>query len=222
MPDSREAMDRLIERLAADARPVRRLRPPVLRALQWLLAVAAIAAIAVAAFANLDVFMARVRDPKLALELMGTVLTGILAVVAAFQLSLPDRSPAWAVLPLPPFVLWLASSGYNCWRHWVAYGPDGWVLGESAHCFRFIILVSIPLAGSLIFLLRKACPLAPVRVALIGGLGVAALSAFVLQFFHPFDVTFMDLGVHLVAVAVVASAAALVEGMTQRRAARAV
>jgi hypothetical protein len=222
VPDSREAMDRLIDRLAADARPVRRLKPPVVRALYWLLTVAAVAAVAVAAFANMDVFMERARDPKLALELTGTVLTGILAVIAAFQLSLPDRSPAWALLPLPPLVLWLASSGYNCWRHWIVYGPDGWALGESTQCFRFIILVSIPLAGSLIYLLRKACPLTPIRVALIGGLGVAALSAFVLQFFHPFDVTFMDLGVHLVAIGIVGSAAALVEGVAQRRAAHAV
>lgn len=221
MPESRESMDRLIERLAADAKPVRRLRPPVVRALQWLIAVAAIAAVAVAAFANVDLFMDRARDPKLAFELAGTVLTGILAVIAAFQLSLPDRSPAWALLPLPPFVLWLASSGYNCYRHWVVYGPDGWALGESANCFRFILLASIPLGGSLIFLLRKACPLAPTRVAVMGGLGVAALSAFVLQFFHPFDVTFMDLGAHMAAIALVASAAGLVEGAAQRRAARA-
>jgi hypothetical protein len=215
-------MDRLIERLAADAHPVRRLRPPTVRALQWLIAVAAIAAVAIAAFAHMDVFMERARDPKLALELLGTVLTGILAVVAAFQLSLPDRSPAWALLPVPPLVLWLASSGYSCWNHWIVYGPEGWAVGESAHCFRFILLVSVPLAASLIYLLRKACPLAPVRVALIGGLGVAALSAFVLQFFHPFDVTFMDLGLHVAAVAIVASTAALVESMAQRRAARAV
>lgn len=221
MPDSQESTDRLIARLAADAGPVQRLQPPVLRALQWLLAVAAIAAVAVIAFANVDIFMDRARDPKLALELTGTVLTGILAVIAAFQLSLPDRSPAWALLPLPPFALWLASSGYNCYRHWIVYGPDGWELGDSANCFRFILLVGIPLGGSLIFLLRRACPLTPIRVAVMGGLGAAALSAFVLQFFHPFDVTFMDLGVHLVAIATVASVAALVEKTAQRRIARA-
>jgi hypothetical protein len=216
-----ESMDRLIERLAADAGPVRRLRPPLVRALQWLLAVAAIAAVAVIAFANIDLFMERARDPKLAFELTGTVLTGILAVVAAFQLSLPDRSPAWALLPVPPLALWLASSGYNCYRHWITFGPDGWGLGESADCFRFIVLTSIPLGASLLWLLRRACPLNPTRVAVMGGLGVAALSAFVLQFFHPFDVTFMDLGVHLVAIAIVVSSAALVESMAQRRASRA-
>jgi hypothetical protein len=217
VPDS---TDRLIERLAAEAGPVRRLRPPSIRALRWLLAIAAIAGIVVLGFSNLDVFRERIGDPKLALELIGTVLTGILAIVAAFNLSLPDRSPAWVLLPVPPFILWLASSGYNCYSHWIVYGPDGWAVGESVDCFRFIVLASIPLGISLLFLLRRACPFNPVRVAFMGGLGVAALSAFVLQFFHPLDVTFMDLGVHLLAVGVVASAAALIESRAQRRASR--
>ena len=58
-------------------------------------------------------------------------------------------------------------------------------------------------------LLRKARPLAPARVAALGGLGVAALAAFLLQFFHPFDVTFMDLSVHLVAIGLVTAVSTL-------------
>jgi hypothetical protein len=67
------------------------------------------------------------------------------------------------------------------------------------------------LALSLIVLLRRAAPLAPVRVAAMGALGVAALAAAALQFFHPFEVIFMDLGVHLGAVALVVLGAAAVE-----------
>ena len=211
-----DTVEQLIERLAASAAPVRRLKPPMMRAAGWLMAVALIAAVAIFAFSNLDLFMHRAQDPKMLLELIGTALTGILAVVAAFYLSLPDRSPAWALLPLPPFALWLASSGYNCWKHWVTFGPDGWGLGDSADCFRFILLVSIPFGVSLLWVLRRAFPLSPVRVALMGGLGVAALSAFVLQFFHPFDVTFMDLGVHLLAIGLVVSITGLVEKLTDR------
>jgi hypothetical protein len=214
-----EATERIIERLVADARPVRRLRPPILRAALWLLAVAAIAAIAILLFADLDVAGRRLHDPKLALEMLATLLTGIAAVVAAFHLSLPDRSPAWALLPLPFLAVWIASSGYSCYRHWISVGPDGWELGDSARCLRFILAVSLPLGVSLLLLLRRAAPLTPVRVAAIGGLGTAAIAAFVLQFFHPFDVTFMDLSVHLGAVALVVAAAALIERAAQRRAA---
>lgn len=212
-----QGLEQLIEQLVADARPVRRLRPPMVRAALYLLTVAAMAAIAILLFSNLTLFAERARDPKLDLELIGTLLTGIAAVIAAFHLSLPDRSSAWALLPMPPLLLWVASSGYSCYRHWLNFGPDSWEIGDSAHCFAFILGASVPLSLSLIYLLRRAYPLAPVRVAAIGGLGVAAIAAFILQFFHPFDVTFMDLGIHLFAVSLVVAAVSGREEMSRRR-----
>lgn len=200
---------RLIGRLVADAAPVRRLRPPLVRACLWLLAVAAIGAVLIFAFSDLAMFERRAQDPKLVLELIGTLLTGIAAVIAAFYVSLPDRSGAWALLPLPPLVLWIASSGYSCYRHWIVVGPDGWTLGESGQCFRFILAASVPLGISLFVLLRRTRPLAPGRVAAVGGLGVAGLAAFLLQFFHPFDVTVIDLTTHITAIAIVVAVSSL-------------
>lgn len=199
----RPTMEQIVGQLLKDARPVRRLRPPLLRAAFWLLAILGLAGLAILLFSNLEVFGRRAHDPKLDLELLGTLLTGITAVVAAFHLSLPDRPAAWALLPLPPFLLWIAASGYNCYRHWIVFGPSGWELGESVGCFKFILGLSLPLGISLLAMLRRARPLAPVPVAAMGGLGVAAIAAFVLQFFHPFDVTFMDLALHGAAVGAV-------------------
>jgi len=213
----RDTTERLIERLVADAQPVRRLRPPAMRAALWLLSVAAVAALAISTFSDLGVFARRAQDPKLVLEMVGTLLTGVAAVLAAFHLSLPDRSPLWALLPLPPLALWIASSGYSCYRHWIAFGPDGWELGESTHCFRFILSVSIPLGISLLLLLRRAHPLAPARVAAVGGLGVAAIAAWLLQFFHPFDVTFLDLSVHAAGIAIVIAVSSLTARWLGRR-----
>ena len=71
--------DGLIERLAAAAEPVQRLRPPVLRAGLWLAAVTAALAAAIVLFADVALFARRAGDAKLALELTGTGLTGILA-----------------------------------------------------------------------------------------------------------------------------------------------
>lgn len=201
----------LIASLSGELAPVKRLAPPGWRALLWFAGAAAASAAlllglsAAIGFQNVATTAVRFAEPKLALEVIGTLLTGILAVIAAFQLSLPDRSRHWVLLPLPTFVLWIASSGYSCWRHWVAFGPDGWELGESAECFTWIVGVSVPLALPLVLMLRRARPLAPLPVALMAGLGVAALAAVLLQFFHPFDVTFLDLGLHLAAVAIVAS-----------------
>jgi len=198
-----DRVDDLIRALAAEAAPVQRLRPPLLRATLWLAAVAAFAALPILAFSDLPLFATRIGDGKLRLELIGTLLTAIAAVIAAFHLSLPDRSAAWTVLPLPPLALWIGASGYSCWRHWLAYGPDGWSLGESADCFLMILGASLPLGVALTLMLRQARPLAPERVAAVGGLGIAAIAAVLLQFFHPFDVTFMDLGVHAVTVGLV-------------------
>jgi hypothetical protein len=49
-------------------------------------------------------------------------------------------------------------------------------------------------------MLRRAYPIAPLPVAALGTLGVAASAATLLQFFHPFDITVLDLGFHLAAV----------------------
>jgi hypothetical protein len=215
-----EATERLIERLATDAGPVRRLPPPIQRAALWLLAVAAVGGIAIAGFSDLHVFARRAQDPQLVLDMIATLATGVAAVLAAFELSLPDRAPAWVLLPLPPLAVWIATSSYGCYRHWIMFGPDGWELGESTHCFRFILSVSVPLGISLMLLLRRARPLAPMRVALFGGLGVAAIAACVLQFFHPFDVTLLDLSVHVAAIAIVISVASFWARWSERREAR--
>jgi len=185
-----DATERLIQSLAQDARPVARLRPPGMRAALWLAAVGVLLALAIGLMADRDVVTARLAGVPLDLEMAGMLLTGILAVTAAFELSLPDRSTAWALLPLPPLALWLGFTGTACWSHWFT---DGWAPGSSAACLKFILGVGLPMGGSLIWLLRRAAPLAPVRVAALGGVGAAGIAAFALQFFHPFDVTFLDL-----------------------------
>ena len=195
--------EKLIERLAAAAEPVKRLRPPAVRAGLWLLAVLAVAVVAIMLFADLNVFRGRIADSALMIELGATIVTGAAAVLAAFMLSLPDRPIAWALLPLPSLAVWVASSGYACYRNWIVTGPTGWALGESANCFFFIVAVSVPLSLSLLILLNRALPLAPARTTAMGALGVSALAAAALQFFHPFDVTFLDLGVHLGTIALV-------------------
>ncbi|HVA11790.1 MAG TPA: NrsF family protein [Stellaceae bacterium] len=201
--------DLLIARLAASAAPVRRLRPPLLRAAFWLAGVAAVAAVVVPLYGDFALFDRRMQDAKFVIELAGTLLTGIAAVIAAFQLSVPDRSPAWAWLPVPPLILWLAASGYNCWRDWIAVGDHGWRLGESAACFATIVGFSIPLGATLLFFLARAKPLAPMPVAALGGLGVAGLAAFFLDFNHPIDASFLDLGWHVAAVGLVIGCTAL-------------
>ena len=195
--------DRLIRGLAADLEPVRRLPAPGLRALSWLGAVVAIAA-GLALFADLPAMAERLTAaPDMWLATAGSTLTAILAAVAAFELSLPDRNRAWALLPLPAALLWIGASGLGCLRVW--FVPDTHVaaLGEARDCLMFIVGLSVPLSAMLIVMLRRACPLQPGLTAAIAGLACAAAAATLLNFFHPFDAAATDLVVHAVAVALV-------------------
>jgi hypothetical protein len=172
--------DALIARLTEGLQPVERLPSPVARAFAWLGSVTLLSVILVLGFSHLGVFMNRIRDPKLVVELIGTLATGILAVVAAFEISLPDRSLKWALLPAPSFALWLGSSGYSCWRHALAGGSE-LVEWETPRCFAWIVAFGVPLGISLFILLRRSRPLDPGPVAAMAGLGAASIAAFLLQ-----------------------------------------
>lgn len=194
----------LIESLSQALQPVVPVRRPLKRACAWLLAIVVLVALAAWLTGAWPVLLTRLQTTSFALELAATLATGIAGVAAAFMLSLPDRSRAWVFLPLPSLALWLASSGYGCYRSWLVSGPDGLRLGRSADCFVLILVFSIPLvAGLWLALRRMAASLDPMRVTAAGGLGVAALSAAALQFWHPFDVTVADLAAHASAVAIV-------------------
>ena len=101
----------LIDALVETATPVRRLRPPIVRAGLWLAFAATILGLIAIAHGVRPDFSDRVRQPLFVLSMVGALATGILAAAASFQISLPDRSRLWTVLPLPPLALWVATIG---------------------------------------------------------------------------------------------------------------
>ena len=199
--------DRLIGALVADLRPVRPLLPPALRALIWLMFVAAVA-VAIAMFAGVGAVSRRMTAiPDMWLAVLGSIATMATAAFAAFELSLPDRSRAWAFLPLPALALWVGASGLGCMRAYVLPGTQVAGIGEMRDCLLFIIGLSVPLSAALIVMLRRAYSLAPPLTAAMAGLASAAAAATLLNFFHPFDAAAADLAVHSVAVLIVVGAA---------------
>lgn len=183
----------LIASLARDLAPVRRLRPPLVRAGCWiLLAVTILTLLAVAQGLRPDLAQ-RMGDPVFATGLVAALVTGVLAAIAAFVVSLPDRSRLWLLLPVPALVVWLSNMGYQCLSQWISIGPDGITLGETARCFATLVLTSAPLSLVMLMMLRHAAPLRPRTVTVMGSLSVAAITAAALSLFHVLDATVMIL-----------------------------
>jgi hypothetical protein len=194
--------DQMIEQLSSGLEPVRVLRSPALRALCWLALVGVMTVALILGFAH-SAALQRLTAPRVAVECVATALTAVAAIVAAFELSVPDGSLRWAWLPVPPLLVWLAASGLGCLRNGLSLAAGHGAMGNSPDCFMFICAASLPLAAGLFWMLRRARPIAPMPVAITGALGVAATAAFILEFFHPFDVTVIDLTLHLSAVGLV-------------------
>lgn len=172
---------------------------PLARASLWLAAVAALAAIAVFAVADMDFVKRHTSMPGVLIELSAIALTAIIAILAAFRLSEPNAPRLWVYAPAPSLALWLIACATECLGRIAANGPSAWDLGDSPHCILFILAVSIPLGISVMAIYR----IRPGRAAAYAGLGVATIAIGLLQFFHTFDSNLTDLIAHIVAAAIV-------------------
>lgn len=183
----------LIETLAAGVTPVKRLRPPLARAGLWLL-LATFILVLLAALIGVRADIAdRLSETIFTVRLAAALITGVLAAIAAFNLSLPDRSHLWIWLPVPGAAAWAAIIGYGCLTNWVSLDPDGIRLGTTALCFATLLLTSVPLSLVMLVMLRHAAPTRPATVATIGGLAIAGITAAALSIFHDIDATVMVL-----------------------------
>lgn len=215
---SRGPTDELIRSLAAEVTPVKPLAPPLRRGLVALMLLIASGTFLVLVWGDAGDLLARYsgREARLALESGAMLLTAALALLGAFVVSIPGRSRLWMLAPMPPFVAWLGLSGVGCYERFAATGSMGSLPGESADCFRFLLAGSLIVGVPLLWQLARARPVEPLPVAVLGGLGAAAATAFLLQFFHPFHMTVADLAVHLVAIVLIVGAASASRRMTLR------
>ena len=193
----------LIDSLVRGMTPVRRLRPPLVRALGWLLLAAIVVGLlAVSQGARSDLSQ-RLQQSEFVVGLAGSILTGACAAIAAFMLSLPDRSRLWLLLPVPALSLWLSTIGYQCLTDWVTIDANGMRLGETARCLATLVLTGLPLSLAMLVMLRAAAPLRPTGATVTGSLAVAAITATALSLFHDLDATVMILVWNLGAAAII-------------------
>jgi hypothetical protein len=194
----------LIDTLVDCAAPVRRLRPPLVRAGLWLLFAALVLGIIAIANGVRPDFSERLRQPVFVISMFAALATGILATIAAFRVSLPDGSRSWLLLPLPALAVWVSTIGYGCFTDWVSIGPNGVRMGEAVRCFATLLLTSVPLSIAMLVMLRYAALLHPTAVSVMGGLAVAAMTSFALSLIHDLDATVMILVWNLGAAALIA------------------
>ncbi len=196
----------LIALLAVNARPVRRLRPPLVRTGLWLLLAGGVFVLLALGQGVRQDLVQRAGQPIFMIGIVASLATGILAAVASFLVSLPDRSRAWMLLPVPALVVWASTVSYGCLTNWVSIGPDGVHVGDAARCFATLMLTSLPLSFALFVMLRHALLLRPIAVTIAGSVAVAAMTATALSLFHEFDATIMvlmwNLGVAVIIVGV--------------------
>ena len=191
--------DELIGRLVADAGPVERLRPPLRRAALWLCgAIAMVGTIALSHGLRPDL-LDQLSRPVMALEWAAAVLTGCLAAMATFLVSLPGR---WLLLPVPGLALWLGTLCAGCLAEWFAGGIEV-AIRPSWTCVQAIVTTSLPLGLTLLVCVRHAGLVRPGTTALMGGLAVASLASAGLSLFHHVDTALMILVWHGAAVALV-------------------
>ena len=199
----------LIDALVDGATPVRRLRPPLVRAALWLLLAALVLGLIVAGYGlRLDI-ADRLRQPVFVVSMVAALTTGILAAIASFQISLPDRSRWWLLLPAPALAVWLSTLGYDCLSDWVGIEPNDNRIGETVQCFATLLLTSVPLSIAMLVMLRYTARLRPTESSAMSGLAIAAITAFSLSLVHDFDASLTILVWNLGVAALIAGLACL-------------
>src|SRR5581483_97527 len=116
--------DALIAQLSDRLEPVTPLRKPWLRAALWTAFATALIALLVALRGFRSDIGECMRDPAFLVPFAGAWLTGATAALAAFEVSLPDRSARWLLLPLPAVGLWVVGFAAGCLADWIAI-PEG-------------------------------------------------------------------------------------------------
>lgn len=199
--------DSLIAQLARRAKPVRPLAAPLLRTLAWAVAAAVMVALVAASMGmhpDLSAQMSQV--PKLA-EWIASLLTGLLAAYAVFQISVPGRSPSWAWLPALPLAVWLAVIGWGCLADFNTMGWGAFAFEtHSGECARAITAISIPLGITLLVMVRHAGAVKPAPTAMLAALSAAAMASAGVSLVHEGETSLMVLLWHIGMVAVLSLA----------------
>ena len=197
--------DQLIDRLVADASPVRRLVDPRRRAALWTALALVCIGLGVAYFGvRRDLAGAMMLLPFLARVAL-LVATMWLSVVAALRLSVPGEDERawtrwWPLLFLGALISVVAAELVLVWVVGEAGSPlRGWT------CVRKLTFVGILPAFGAMVLIRRAAPLDPVWAALLGLVAAGAAGALTSELACPVRVPMHVMLWHVLPIAVYAA-----------------
>jgi hypothetical protein len=201
--------DGLIDRLAAEATPVRPLAPAWERGAVWLALALPPLALVIAVHGLTENAALVFGDARLMVEQTATLLTAITAAAAAFASTIPGADRRWLYLPLLPLTVWLLALGEGCVQDWLRHGWGGLAGEVEFDCFWPMVLIGVVPTAAMVLMLRRGAALAPRTTLFLGALAVAAVVNFGLRFFHAGDASIMVLVWHIGVAGILVGAAGL-------------
>ncbi len=203
-----EETEQMIQGLARDARPVRPLHGPHIRAALWLIiSLSYITAILILMPAGHNI-LAQFSNQAFAIEQAATLSTAIAAAIAAFITIIPGRSPRWAALPLFPVSIWLASLAPACMLEFSQIGLQAFMTPHSLWCVPVMAVFGAVPAIAMIVMIRRGAPMTPHLSAALGGLAAAGIGNLGVRLVHPEDVSVMLIVWHIGGVMALSALAA--------------
>ena len=183
--------DELIDMLASNLKPVRRLWSPIWRLLGWLALSFPATTIVVAAMRIRPDIAVKITDPVFLMQELASLAVALIAGWAALVTCVPGE-PRWKLwVPIAPLSLWMSTLGRQSWNEWVRLGVSGMEFHSDWVCLPSIAMISVVPALAMVFAIRRGARLRPLSAVLCGSLAAASLANAGLRLFHMEDAALM-------------------------------
>jgi hypothetical protein len=176
----------------------------------WFAVTGILATLAIAIFGNAAELISQSHGLWGWMKFTAIGATGVIALLAAIKLNSGRSSRIWLWLPVPMLLTWIGSCIADGRGRVTSRVPAiEWSLLTGLNSAIFILAGSILLVVSLTKLMRRSPRHWPLSTTLYIGLGAAAISVFVMQFFQLHTPNIIDFILRITAILVVVGATAL-------------